>query len=373
VSVALRGNLKDFGIADVFQLIGQQRKTGRLEITRGSRKMWLAFDEGSVVWASPADRDGHSGLGERLVRSGLLTHERLAGLQAEGEASARSLPGVLGTGEVVSAQDLEEITSLLTLDTIFEVLRWSDGSFDFSAQAVPHNRPPEKLLGAEQILMDGLRMVDEWQTFCDRVPNRDRVMERTASFDLYRQSAREDSRLRVEPAEKLCQLVDGRLTLQRIIDLSRLGTFEATRIVAELLAAGVVAPVERREEPGAQEAGSGSASHLRLLRVAAISVLPMVVLAGVVYAGFMQRNPPLSSAVFPIVRSPLADAQGVFEKRRIRHALEAQRYRFGEWPESLSQADRTRLLGRETLAPAGSRPYYYARRAGGVLLLAPER
>jgi hypothetical protein len=32
VSVALRGNLRDFGISEVFQLIGQQRKTGVLEI-----------------------------------------------------------------------------------------------------------------------------------------------------------------------------------------------------------------------------------------------------------------------------------------------------------------------------------------------------
>jgi hypothetical protein len=30
VSVGLSGNLQDFGLADVFQLIGQQRKTGVL-------------------------------------------------------------------------------------------------------------------------------------------------------------------------------------------------------------------------------------------------------------------------------------------------------------------------------------------------------
>jgi hypothetical protein len=33
VSVGLSGNLRDFGIADVFQLIGQQRKTGVLDLT----------------------------------------------------------------------------------------------------------------------------------------------------------------------------------------------------------------------------------------------------------------------------------------------------------------------------------------------------
>ena len=32
MAVALRGNLSDFGIGEVFQLIGQQRKTGVLEV-----------------------------------------------------------------------------------------------------------------------------------------------------------------------------------------------------------------------------------------------------------------------------------------------------------------------------------------------------
>ena len=39
MSIALRGNLRDFGIAEVFQLIGQQRKTGILEI-EGARPHW---------------------------------------------------------------------------------------------------------------------------------------------------------------------------------------------------------------------------------------------------------------------------------------------------------------------------------------------
>ena len=34
MAVALHGNLRDFGIGEVFQLIGQQRKTGVLEVRR---------------------------------------------------------------------------------------------------------------------------------------------------------------------------------------------------------------------------------------------------------------------------------------------------------------------------------------------------
>ena len=44
MAVALRGNLQDFGIADVFQLIGQQRKTGLLDISNEGRTLRLAFD-----------------------------------------------------------------------------------------------------------------------------------------------------------------------------------------------------------------------------------------------------------------------------------------------------------------------------------------
>jgi hypothetical protein len=374
VSLALRGNLKDFGIADVFQLIGQQRKTGQLEITRGSRSMWLAFESGSVVWGAPAGRDGKPGMGEGFVRSGLLTQEQLQELQSECQASARSLWAVLAASNEVSAQEVEEVTSLITQDTIFEVLRWRDGSFDFSAEAVPHNRPPELLLGAEQILMDGLRMADEWQTFGESVPGNERILERGVSFDLYKHGSETGPPPRVEAAEKLYQLVDGRLTWRRVIDLSRLGTFEATRILADLIDAGVVQPVERRAVDRLSGFGSpGSMLEEGWLRMAAIASLPLLVLAAVVSAGFMEHAPSSASPVFPILRSPLEDAQIVFEKRRIRHALEAYRYRFGDWPGSLSEADRTGLLGRETLAPAEGDPYYYARREGGVLLLAPER
>ena len=63
MSVALHGNLKDFGIAEVFQLIGQQCKTGLLEISGDTQKVQLAFDEGRVVWASPVGNSEFAVLG----------------------------------------------------------------------------------------------------------------------------------------------------------------------------------------------------------------------------------------------------------------------------------------------------------------------
>ena len=70
MSIALHGNLRDFGIAEVFQLVGQQRKTGTLVVGEGSDAVFLSFDEGRVVNGGVVDSGGEGGsLGRQLVVS----------------------------------------------------------------------------------------------------------------------------------------------------------------------------------------------------------------------------------------------------------------------------------------------------------------
>ena len=133
MAVALRGNLQDFGIAEVFQLIGQQRKTGTLDVCKGSESLRLAFDAGCIVWARPVGQTEDAVVGERLVRCGLMTQDRLEALQRESETSARPIAGLAVDAGEVSAEDAAEIESLVTNETIFIVLRWSEGSTGRSA------------------------------------------------------------------------------------------------------------------------------------------------------------------------------------------------------------------------------------------------
>ena len=129
------------------------------------------------------------------------------------------------------------------------MLRWTDGSFRFGAQDVEHPRRFGELLGAEQILMDGLRMMDEWQSFSELVPSEDLVFRRSGGFEAYASRLDAASGPQRSEAERVFALVDGRLAVRRIIDLSRLGTFDATRILAGLRAAGAIEPVEAAGAP----------------------------------------------------------------------------------------------------------------------------
>ncbi len=373
MSVALRGNLQDFGIAEIFQLIGQQRKTGILDVSHGGDTLRLAFDTGSVVWGRPLGSDDEA-IGERLVRSGLLTQERLEELQAESEVCARPVSRLVVDAGDVSAEAVAQIEEMVTDETLFVVLRWSEGGFDFLARPVNHDRPAEKLLAAEQILMDGLRKVDEWQTFADFVPDAATVFARSAPLDRYERESGGEAKRRLPSIECIYGLVDGRLTAQRVIDLSRLGLFDATRALADLHRHEVIVPLSKRQagvrRPESDPSLRPRVGQARLwLAVAFPLALLLGVVSGIVSQGPTRPAPP----VFPIVRAPLADARGVFEKRRVRHVLEAQRLLSGSWPADLSGPDPTGLLEGDALTAAHGDPYYYARRGEGMVLLAPAR
>ena len=49
--MALSGTLKDFGIADILQLIGQQTKTGQLHLKAKDQEVHIAFKDGNIVRA----------------------------------------------------------------------------------------------------------------------------------------------------------------------------------------------------------------------------------------------------------------------------------------------------------------------------------
>ncbi|MCI0672161.1 MAG: DUF4388 domain-containing protein, partial [Myxococcaceae bacterium] len=71
--MALQGTLKDFGIADILQLIGQQQKTGTLHLRSRDQEVHLAFREGVIVRAESTTRRRKDLIGAMLVRAELIT------------------------------------------------------------------------------------------------------------------------------------------------------------------------------------------------------------------------------------------------------------------------------------------------------------
>ena len=376
MSVGLSGNLRDFGIADVFQLIGQQRKTGVLELTCPDARVHLYFDRGAVVTAAPAG--GRAGdldpLGDMLVRCGRLTRERVTQARAASRASAQTFTGTLVERGWIQPREIREIEDLLTRDTIFDVLRWESGTFDFRAQDLAHDRDPASLLGAEQILMDGLRMLDEWRSFEAKVPAADVVFQRVGRFESYRDLQKTASPAQLERAQRLFSLIDGRLSIRRVIDLSRLGNFDATRVLTELIEASLIKPLHPEGVRHLRRQSRAKSARRRIglsaaLAGAVATAVPVVLLAAAAVLAMSPQREPVEPAVADRTLAWLREA---YATRRVRNALDAYRLNQGRWPSEVSELPTRGYLDREALAAPPGRPYYSANRDDGVVFLAPE-
>jgi len=369
VSVGLNGNLREFGIAEVFQLIGQQRKTGALELARDDESVQFLFDRGAVVSAAPVGVRPHAALGEMLVRCGELTRERADQLYRECDAGAQLLPRLAVAREWISQRDLEQIEDLLTRETFFTVLRWSEGTFRFVAQDVEHPRRFGELLGAEQILMDGLRMMDEWQGIAELVRSEEIVFRHASGFEAHASRLAAEAGPQREEAERILELVDGRLAVRRIIDLSRLGTFDAMRILAGLLTAGAIEPIDAGGTPRPRSAQRRSAVTRVRVRGWLGGLLPLSLLVCAAIASLNGIRPaPVEG--FAIRRDALETARAAYAARRLRHALEDHRMREGRYPSQLAELG---PVANDALASPAGANYYYAPRDDGAVLLAPER
>ena len=71
--MALKGTLKDFGIADILQLIGQQQKTGSLVLTQKQDSVAVTFKDGNIVRAETTSRNRKELIGSMLVAASLVT------------------------------------------------------------------------------------------------------------------------------------------------------------------------------------------------------------------------------------------------------------------------------------------------------------
>jgi hypothetical protein len=373
MSVALHGNLKDFGIAEVFQLIGQQRKTGTLVVGEDAEAIFLAFDKGRVVRGGLAgSRSEREPLGQQLVRSGYLTRDQLEDLQSESERSARPLSDLLLATGLIELGTLEAVQHLLTRETVFDVIRRQHGNFHFTAEQIVHDTKPENLLGAEQILMDGLRMLDEWQTFADVVPSEDVIFRRIGNLESARALTKGDADSRLGHAERVIQLIDGRLSVRRVIDLSRLGTFEATRALAELRQAGVIDLVSQRKSASRRSRRSiRTIQILPALRTALASALPFAVLGFMAFSEIPRASQADSLAGSAIPGRFEHRLGRRFEVELIRGLVETRFFETGAYPLALEEIAEEAVLESRSLTKSRLADYYYAVRDDEVVLLAP--
>ena len=348
--MSLQGVLSDFGVAEVFQLIAQQRKSGVLEIECGDRQLQVIFSGGMVVRARPGESKPDAALADFLIRTGVVSEPALAEARRTQKETLEPLPRILLDAEALREEDLEKVRRLISHETIFELFQWEDGRFNFHNEEIG-DEPGDEALAAEQVLLEAIRMKDEWHRIELELPDLWAVLAPTEDiegFRVQRATVAGDAGMDPEDLEGLFRLANGRAPARRVIDLSLLGTFAGAKGLIALRSAGLLRIVDApRPEPA--EPAEPAAGKRRLTQSAGVLGLAATLAAA------LWTVPPAEVSSYPVPADALREARAAAAADRVRLELEASRWNEGKYPQTLYE-----LAEGPSLAPISADRYIYA-------------
>ena len=262
--MALEGTLKDFSLADIFQLIGLQRKTGVLTLRSNDDTVTVTFLDGKVVGADSLSHRLENRLGHVLIRSELLTQDQLnRALEIQKETLQR-LGFILIHYGIISVDALKHAIQAQILQIIFRLFRWKDGDYHFSQETtIEYDRDHVVPVSAESILMEGARMIDEWPIIEKRIRSYDMVFRKKMTdqeivvvgvaeeadeidFDpmVRRRKPVSSDKIRISREEKaIYDMVDGTIRVRDVVELSKLSEFDTAKALYELLTRDLIEEV----------------------------------------------------------------------------------------------------------------------------------
>lgn len=396
--MALKGTLKDFGIAEILQLIGQQAKSGVLHLESRDDVIHIAIADGSVVRAESAGRKARERLGNLLVRAEIITEEELTYALDAQKRSLRRLGDILMELKLVSKQDLRDMTALQTTETVFKLFHWKSGTYEFEPGDVEWDRETVTPLRAESVLMEGFRQVDEWPLVRRKISSPAMTFERVralepvaageaeagkgkgdgedvdAAFDALggEAEAKEREPGGLGPNERRCfELAEPGRTVEKIVDRSRLGEFETCKALLNLVNLGFLAPVAPARR-GAAAVGAYALGWQARIRQGAARVVATVLIAAALAAiALWVEGRGLSGGGTVLRDSSAQRFLARYQMERLRGALEVYRLERGQYPDALARLVETGLASPRDLAYPWAEPYFYRRSAEGRFVLLP--
>ncbi|HER43427.1 MAG TPA: DUF4388 domain-containing protein, partial [Candidatus Eisenbacteria bacterium] len=160
--MALEGNVKDFGLSEIFQLIALQKKSGMLSVT-ADETVVIFFREGMLVSTRDRRGDLRDPLKEYLTGYGFLTKEETARIEKIQKETGMDLTEILLSEKYFSEDELSTIFVDQIQETMQEVLNWPKSYYKFNiGNQVLQNVKSFASIKVEGLLMESMRRIDEF-------------------------------------------------------------------------------------------------------------------------------------------------------------------------------------------------------------------
>ncbi len=234
----LVGNLRDFALHDFLYLVDRGYKTGGLLLDQAtsSDAAHLYFDKGKLLSVIRPHR--RERLGEMLLRLGKVNSQQLAeALHMQQAGQARPLGQLLVEQGAIAQHELQTCIQQQIEETVYDLFAWREAEFKFLTGQRPALDDVQSLvpLPVENIIMEGVRRVDELSRIRERIPSNDLLV------CFVEQPQDKATKVNMTADEwRIFARINGRTTINQIAEKTGMSAFQVSHIVFGFITAGLV-------------------------------------------------------------------------------------------------------------------------------------
>jgi hypothetical protein len=241
--MAMRGNLRDFSITQLLNLINLAGKTGMLVIEGPAGAARMSFRNGKLAYAQIAREEND--LAAILQRSRKINTAQVQLIRERASRmSDKELGLLLINAGYLTQTDILESLQIYCMDIVRRMFSWLDGVFHFDQEApLPDGRIPVRI-DLENLIIEGSRRLREYEQLQEELPSLDMALK----FVDRPGATLKNLNLSVEEW-RVVRYVSPKNSMRQIAMATRMNDQEIRRVVYSLLQAGVVEMIRPASAP----------------------------------------------------------------------------------------------------------------------------
>jgi hypothetical protein len=239
----LSGNIEKFTLPEIFQLVASSRKSGTLGIQRDDSIIMIYFKDGKIIYAYGPRQTFH--LGQLLREKNKISERQLEqaiAVQAKIQNSKR-LGEIMISRRFIDRVDLNNVVQTQIEELLFTLMSWNSGTFKFYEEQFPTDEEITVEISVENVILEGLRRLDEQNMIKEALPDLDEV---------YVISAAQSDRTRdisLQAKEwNIMALVDGYRSINEIISFGSVDRESSLNKLAQLKLAGIITKAGKQKK-----------------------------------------------------------------------------------------------------------------------------
>jgi hypothetical protein len=286
--MALEGQLSDFSLEEILQLIAVQQKSGFL-VLKHEQEMVFYFDHGMLVSVRDRRDLANDPLERYLRQHGCLRDEQWAHIDYVLANAKLDLTEILLSEHLMDEAGLQATLQAVAQDLIHQGMKLKRGSYHFTATSDVQTGIRGRIcMDIQGLLMEAARRCDEEPRLLEALPSPQMTFARGTKPPQQQEIG--------EVTARLLKLALAGRSLGEIIAQGKVSAFTVRELLNHLCEAGVLAPVapELAEVIPLPKSGKAAVRSrgLGLRQPAAAAVLLLLALAG----GWLRWQPLLPGA-----------------------------------------------------------------------------